>query len=77
MRVMGASTVGRPDLGQGIHGAFARVVGEDDQVGLGRAFAAHLVGLALQHGVDADAGPARMPVILASTPASSATRRRR
>src|SRR5450830_1614010 len=39
----------------GVHDAFAGVVGEDDQVGLGGALAAHFVGLTLQHRVDADA----------------------
>jgi hypothetical protein len=35
MRVIGASTVGKACIGQGrVHGAFARVVRQDDQVGL-------------------------------------------
>jgi hypothetical protein len=62
MRVIGASTVGRPCISAMAAFMVPSRAGEDDEVGLGRARAAHLVGLALQHGVDADAGTARMPV---------------
>ena len=44
------------DFGQRLgHIAFARGVRQDDQSGLGGAFAAPFIGFALQHGVDADA----------------------
>ena len=39
-----------------VHVALARIVGEDDQVGLRNAFATDFIGFALQHRVDADAG---------------------
>lgn len=66
------------DFGQGlVHIAFARVVRENDQVRLGRAFAAHFVGLALQYRIDADAGTRQQAGDLGQHPASSATRMRR